>query len=143
MKLIKDIRTGDNAWVVFKLPGTSTYTLIKIEISEGFESGWTFIRQNLENSPICFIGKEIYFKDNERDYSESDFIDYKGMKFFTESQKAKEYIKTTSAEESQNIHNQIQNLIKSAYELADSRHAKENLIISNPTNYPIIYNITE
>ena len=115
-KTINDVKTGDNLWVAFTIPGSSRWTIQKIDIITGIEAGLYYIRQDLKTSPIAFMGERIMFKDHEMTmrYLKKDRM------YFCVSKEIAEYVvQFEVAKRSDEIVDEIRNLVTELSELTE------------------------
>lgn len=123
MKKIKDIQTGDIIWAAFQTPGTETWNLKPVEIFEGIDFKWLFIRQKMETSPVGFVGEEIYFNPSQM---EDDYLKQNGIYFFADKTVANKFIKEQIINRSIELRREINKLNDKLGELA----CTENLTLT-------------
>lgn len=116
-KTINDVRSGDNLWVAFTIPGSSKWTIQKIDIIEGIEGGWYYIRQDLKTSPIAFMGAHIMFEEHE---VRAQYIQKYGMYFCISKDIAEYVVQQKVIKRSDEIVEKIRALVTESAELAES-----------------------
>lgn len=116
-KTINEVTTGDNLWVAFTFPGSSKWTIQKIDIIEGIEAGWYYIRQDLKTSPIAFVGEHIMFEEHE---VKLRYIKKYGMYFCVSKEIAEFVVQQEVIKRSDAIVEKIRELVTEAAELAES-----------------------
>ena len=134
-KQIKDVQTGDSMYVAFKYPESSQWIVDKIDIIEGYEAGWTFLRQDMQNTPIGFVGKEIYIREHEEELTS---IKQKGVYFFTTLEEAQNFVDLKILKRSREIQLELQDRVQETLELAKSIQNKDKLSYT-PINYNFYY----
>ena len=116
-KTISDVRAGDNLWVAFTIPGSSKWTIQKIDIIEGIEAGWYYMRQDLKTTPIAFMGEHIMFEEYE---VKMQYIQKYGMYFCVSKDVAEYVVQCEVVKRSDEIVEQIRKLVTESSELSES-----------------------
>ena len=116
-KTINEVKTGDNLWVAFTIPRSSKWVIQKIDIIEGIEAGWYYIRQDLKTSPISFVGEHITIEEHEVNMR---YIKKYGMYFCVSKEVAESVVQQEVIKRSDEIVEKVRELVTEASELSES-----------------------